>query len=156
MNVNEDRIDSENVAYVERLLELFGHDPAQVPTEWRDYFRQSGGTGGNGQKRFAPSFRPASLFNPPPLATDGHHLGAAERQDRISQLIRAYRVRGHLAARLDPLGIDRREPPELKLGFHGLRAEDLDGPCSTASLGGPGAHTLREVVEQLRTTYCRF
>jgi len=153
MSQTEDRLDSQNVAYVERLLELFQRDPTKVPTEWHDYFRRIGGAG---QARFAPSFRPASLFNPPALATDGRHLGAAEWQYRVSQLVRAYRVRGHLAAKLDPLGMGRPEPPELGLAFHGLRSADLDRSISTASLGGPGTQTLGDVVERLRTTYCRY
>ena len=102
MNQTEVKLNCQNVAYVERLLELFQRDPAQVPTEWQDYFRQVDGSGGNGQVRFAPSFRPASLFNPPTLASDGPHLRGAEWHERVSQLVRAYRVRGHLAARLDP------------------------------------------------------
>ncbi|HUE71464.1 MAG TPA: 2-oxoglutarate dehydrogenase E1 component [Pirellulaceae bacterium] len=156
MSQIEDRLDSQNVAYVERLLDIYQRDPAQVPAQWRDYFQQHGAASGNGQARFAPSFRPASLFNPPPLAADGRHLAAAQRQDRVSQLIRAYRVRGHLAARLDPLGIERPEPPELALAFHRLREADLERSFSTASLGGPGTQTLRDIVERLRTTYCRY
>ena len=156
MSQPHDRLDCQNVAYVERLLELFDRDPAQVPIEWRDYFQQFDGTGVNGQHRFAPSFRPASIFNPPASATDGHYLRGAEWQERVSQLIRAYRVRGHLASKLDPLGIGRPEPPELDLAFHGLRAADLNRPFSATSLGGPGRQTLRDVVERLRTTYCRY
>ena len=156
MSQIEDRLDSQNVAYVERLWGLFQDDPAKVPLEWHDYFRQFGVSGGNGQTHFAPSFRPASLFNPPPLTTAGRHLRGAQWQERVSQLIRAYRVRGHLAAKLDPLGLGRPEPPELDLAFHGLSPADLKRPFSTASLGGPDKQSLGDVVERLRTTYCRF
>ena len=156
MSQTENRLDSQNVAYVERLLELYQRDPTQVPSEWRDYFREIGASSGNGKARFGPSFRPASLFNPPPLAIDGRPLAGAELQDRVSQLIRAYRVRGHLAARLDPLGADPPEPPELTLGFHRLCEADLKQPFSAASLGGPETQTLRDIVERLRTTYCRY
>ncbi len=156
MSHTDDRLDAQNVAYVERLLEIYQRDPAQVPPQWQEYFRQIGAASGNGHARFTPSFRPASLFNPPALAAGGRHLAAAELQDRVSQLIRAYRVRGHLAARLDPLGFDRPAPQELALAFHRLSAADLDRPFSTASLGGPATQTLRDIVERLRTTYCRY
>ena len=155
MSNHDDRIFSENVAYVERLLETFARDPAQVPAEWRDYLQGLDG-GSNGHTRFGPSFKPASVFNPPPLVSAARRLGSAEWQDRVSQLIRAYRVRGHLAARLDPLGKDRSAPQELSLGFHGLSEVDLEAPCNTVLLGGPDRQSLGDVVERLRTTYCRY
>ena len=44
-------------------------------------------------------------------------------------LIRTYRVRGHLAADLDPLGLSEREvPADLTPTYHGFEADDLDRP----------------------------
>ena len=51
----------------------------------------------------------------------------ALRQERIDQLIRSYRARGHMIARLDPLGSTRNEPPELEPAFFGFTEADLDG-----------------------------
>ena len=156
MSSAADRLDSQNVGYVEELLALYQRDPAQVPSQWREYFQELGAPAGNGQLQLGPSFRPASIFNSPRAASDGRHLAAAQWQDRVNQLIRAYRVRGHLAARLDPLGGDRPEPAELTLALHKLSAADLDREVSTASVGGPEAQPLRDVIDRLRTTYCRF
>jgi 2-oxoglutarate dehydrogenase E1 component len=84
-------------------------------------------------------------------------LDAGRLQDRVSQLIRAYRVRGHLAAHLDPLGMaPRHSPVELNLDFHGLSDSDLDRTFSTATIGGPESQSLRGVVDRLRNTYCRY
>lgn len=70
-------------------------------------------------------------------------------------LIRAYRIRGHLQANLDPLGI---EPPvqnaELTFEHWGFSAADIDRPIYLDGVLGLETGTLREVLEILRRTYC--
>ncbi len=78
----------------------------------------------------------------------------ARLQDRVDQLVRAFRVRGHLAAQLDPLGFERPDQPELDPGYYGFGPEDLDIPFSTTGIGGPPTQTLRQIVSRLRNTYC--
>ena len=52
---------------------------------------------------------------------------AAEDSIRAMMLIRTYRVRGHLAANLDPLGLSQRElPADLTPAYHGFTDADLD------------------------------
>ncbi|MEX2171154.1 MAG: 2-oxoglutarate dehydrogenase E1 component [Pirellulales bacterium] len=155
MSETADSLDSQNLEYVERLLQAYRRDAAAVSPEWRSYFQQIGEPSGNGHVPLKPASRATSLFNPLP-SSDGRHLEAAELQDRVRQLIRAYRVRGHLAARLDPLGLDRPEPSELALQNHRLTAADLDRPFSTATVGGPETQTLRDIVGRLQATYCRY
>ncbi|MFN3287363.1 MAG: 2-oxoglutarate dehydrogenase E1 component, partial [Sphingomonadaceae bacterium] len=75
---------------------------------------------------------------------------------RAIMLIRTYRVRGHLAAQLDPLGLHQRElPADLTPEGHGFTPADLDRPIF---LGGliPGLETatIRQLVETLRRNYC--
>ncbi|MGH7268093.1 MAG: multifunctional oxoglutarate decarboxylase/oxoglutarate dehydrogenase thiamine pyrophosphate-binding subunit/dihydrolipoyllysine-residue succinyltransferase subunit, partial [Candidatus Rokuibacteriota bacterium] len=70
------------------------------------------------------------------------------------QLIRAYLVRGHMAARIDPLGVPRPSPPELEPAFHGLSDADLDRPVSTHGVPGPPVRPLREILDVLRAAYC--
>ena len=54
---------------------------------------------------------------------------AAHDSIRALMLIRAYRVRGHLQAKLDPLGIEQPiENPELTPEFYGFTGPDLDRP----------------------------
>ncbi|MEM9705472.1 MAG: 2-oxoglutarate dehydrogenase E1 component [Pseudomonadota bacterium] len=74
---------------------------------------------------------------------------------RALLLIRAYRVRGHLIADLDPLG--RAEPtvhPELDPATLGFTQEDMDRPIFIDSVLGLETATLREILEILRRTYC--
>lgn len=89
----------------------------------------------------------------------------------LSYLINAYQVRGHELANLDPLGIHGyrtgESPPELDYKYHGFRDEDLDRPLNLlgkTSGGNAGFldilgsgkvnSTLRQVVANLRKTYC--
>ena len=70
-------------------------------------------------------------------------------------LIRTYRVRGHLAADLDPLGLVRREmPADLTPEFHGFTGDALDRPVWLGGALGLQQATVRELVEILRANYC--
>lgn len=115
----------------------------------------------NGERQppqMAPSFRPRSLFDP--ANGKAEVSGTTEvtgfgLQDRVDQLIRAYRTRGHMIASIDPLTMVRPCPPELDPAFYGFTEADLDRrfSCETVHSGGP--LSLREILQRLRNTYCR-
>ncbi|HEX2763841.1 MAG TPA: 2-oxoglutarate dehydrogenase E1 component [Allosphingosinicella sp.] len=70
-------------------------------------------------------------------------------------LIRTYRVRGHLAANLDPLGLAKRDmPADLMPEYHGFTGAALDRPIWLGGALGLKQGTVREVVEILRRNYC--
>ncbi len=74
---------------------------------------------------------------------------------RALMLIRTYRVRGHLEARLDPLGLQVPKPhPELDPKSYGFTDADLDRPIFIDNVLGRETATLREIVAILRETYC--
>src|SRR5580658_10256766 len=74
---------------------------------------------------------------------------------RALMLIRSYRVRGHLEARLDPLGLVVPPPhPELDPRSYGFTDADLDKPIFIDNVLGRETATLREIVQILRDTYC--
>ena len=80
---------------------------------------------------------------------------AAEDSVRAMMLIRTYRVRGHLAARLDPLGLSRMDvPPDLTASYHGFTDADLDRPIFLFGTLGFKQATVREIVRVLQETYC--
>ncbi len=81
---------------------------------------------------------------------------AVEKQARAIQLIRSYRVRGHLAAHLDPLGAEPAPQPELEPTEYGFTLWDLDRRFIAGGLAGEtGLLPLREILDILRETYCR-
>jgi 2-oxoglutarate dehydrogenase E1 component len=74
---------------------------------------------------------------------------------RALMLIRTYRVRGHLEARLDPLGLQVPKPhPELDPKSYGFTEADLDRPIFIDNVLGRQIATLREIVAICRETYC--
>jgi len=77
-----------------------------------------------------------------------------EKQARVLQLIRAFRVRGHLVADLDPLDSTRAPHDELDPASYGLTLWDLDREFFTNGLSGKDKATLREILDVLRETYC--
>jgi 2-oxoglutarate dehydrogenase E1 component len=89
---------------------------------------------------------------PAPSSDDARR--AAEDTVRATMLIRTYRVRGHLAAVLDPLGLEARKlPADLTPEYHGLT-----DPAQTVYIGGIFAGieavTVSELVAILRRNYC--
>ncbi len=102
---------------------------------------------------------PAGEAKPLPLPPVAQGTAGEERvaflQDRVDQLVRAYRVRGHLMAEIDPLGRPRPGLPELDPRFYHLTDEDMDRSFSTDTIEGPQSMSLREIIQRLRNTYCR-
>ena len=149
------RIDAGSLEFIEALYEQYQQDASQVPRHWREWFNHSPASAAARSFRRSPSFKNHGVFNPPTNGGEPGDHRAVVLQERVDQLIRNYRVRGHMIARIDPLGHERIEPPELKPEFYGFGEEDLDRTFSTSWLGGPRSRTLREILQWLRNTYCR-
>ena len=78
-------------------------------------------------------------------------------KDSINALmmIRVYRVRGHLIANFDPLGLEgNTQHPELDPKTYGFTDEDMDRPIFINNVLGLDSATLREILQILRDTYC--
>ncbi|WP_136636638.1 2-oxoglutarate dehydrogenase E1 component [Pseudooceanicola onchidii] len=74
---------------------------------------------------------------------------------RAIMLIRAYRIRGHLAADLDPLGMrDETNHPELDPRSYGFAESDMDRPIFLDQVLGLQIGTMRQIVDIVRRTYC--
>ncbi|MGV8988430.1 MAG: 2-oxoglutarate dehydrogenase E1 component [Cypionkella sp.] len=74
---------------------------------------------------------------------------------RAIMLIRAYRIRGHLAADLDPLGIvERGNHPELDPESYGFTEADMDRPIFLDMVLGLEMASMRQIVELVKRTYC--
>ncbi len=165
------KFNSQSLGFFEDLYLDYLRDPDSVDAQWREYFEALPENGINGRQSFGPSFTRASIFNPPSArngqnghdgaseivkAETGEELevsaGAAALQYRVEKLIRNYRVRGHITAELDPLGRGGEQPPELEPSYYGFTDADMDRVVPSGTMAG---RTLREVIERLKTTYCR-
>ena len=173
MSDSESLPNCNNLAFVEALYADYLADRNAVPEEWRSYFdgQENGDKPANGAG-FGPSFRPASLFNPPsdpesgPIApptaagsgdanSDGEGAKVALLHDRVNQLIRNYRLRGHRIARIDPLDRPRMMPRELEMDYFQFSEEDYGRKVNCSTLQNKGERTIDEIVDHLRNTYCR-
>ncbi len=159
-----------NLGFLEDLYAQYLQDPSSVSGNWRRYFESLTGakSGSNGAKSAPyagaglprPSFRPSSIFGAAgkPAINGGNGRPSdqvAVLQDRVDKMVRAHRVRGHMIARLDPLGLPRPSPPEIDPSFYGITAADLLEPVSERTLSGGEARTVGAVLGRLRNTYCR-
>jgi 2-oxoglutarate dehydrogenase E1 component len=74
---------------------------------------------------------------------------------RALMIIRAYRIRGHLVADLDPLGMrDDSLHPELDPATYGFTKADMDRPIFIDNVLGLEVATMNEIVALVRRTYC--
>ena len=74
---------------------------------------------------------------------------------RALMLIRAYRIRGHLVADLDPLGMRSQTPhPELDPKSYGFTDADMDRPIFIDKVLGLEIATMRQIVDIVKRTYC--
>jgi len=172
-----------NQVFVEDQYERWRENPAAVDPEWQQYFARLAGlppppvvqtsalvpaarpTDGNGHgngaalalrgERAEGAFAGA-LLDLSASAPEAQRLDAEEKQEAVAELINAYRIRGHLFANIDPLGLLKPPSPELEPENFGLTREDLDKPFATGDFDvGVPTLPLREIVARLERTYCR-
>src|SRR5215469_13939995 len=146
--------DSLNLPFIEDLFAEYLRDPNSVSADWQDYFKTFvNGESATTRPRFGPSFHPPSLFNPSrilaPTTPGFEEAEIAGLQERLNHLIRAYRVRGHMVARIDPLGLPRPSPPELDPAFLGFTRADMDQPITNEAFQYDGPLTVRELLQRL-------
>ncbi|GGM27154.1 2-oxoglutarate dehydrogenase subunit E1 [Pseudomonas asuensis] len=152
-----------NASYVEELYELYLHDPNAVPEEWRSYFQKLPADG-----NFSPDVSHSAIRDhfvllaknqrrAQPVSAGTVSSEHEKKQVEVLRLIQAYRMRGHQAASLDPLGLwQRQAPADLSLNHYGLTEADLDTTFRTGELYlGKEEATLREIRDALQETYCR-
>ncbi|MFM1815433.1 MAG: 2-oxoglutarate decarboxylase, thiamin-requiring [Pseudomonadota bacterium] len=85
----------------------------------------------------------------------GASIRATQDSVRALMLIRAYRVMGHLAADLDPLGLaEQRVHNELEPETYGFTKADLDRPIFLDNVLGLETATIRQILRILKRTYC--
>ncbi len=168
-------------AFVDTLYARFQSDPSSVEPGWRSFFEGlegsvAGPSWGNptwppkdtddltsalDPTQMEPAPKPAKGGKPAAAPAAGPAPSAdairqaADASIRAMTLIRTYRVRGHLAANLDPLGLSKRElPDDLKTEYYGFTDDQVDTPVYLGGALGLQTATIRELVDILRANYC--
>jgi len=104
--------------------------------------------------QMAVEVRAAAKAAGKPMA-EADAVAAASDSIRAMMLVRTYRVRGHLAANLDPLGLSKQDiPADLTPEYHGFSGPDLDKRVYVGGTLGLEWTTVRELVDTLRANYC--
>jgi len=171
-----------NAAFLEGLYAQYLANPASVDPEWQAYFAGLGEQGlsptqlgrGPAWKRdskpgipgdeitgalsgqTAPLPKPAKPGTAKGAPATGENARAmAQDSIRAIQLVRAYRIIGHLEADLDPLKITPRTPhPQLDPAFYGFHDAEMDKPIFIDGVMGVESATPRQIVDLLQKTYC--
>ncbi|MEW6169068.1 MAG: 2-oxoglutarate dehydrogenase E1 component [Pseudomonadota bacterium] len=157
--IESSSIQGANAPYIEAFYEQFLDDPESVDPSWRAYFRLIQDQ--NAPREVAHSdviARFQRLAREPRrvvAAEAGFDATAAEKQAGVLRLINYYRMRGHQAAKLDPLGLAPIPVvPDLDPGFHGLGPEDLDTVFNVGSLATHSDRLpLKEIIRIVRAVY---
>ncbi|HUH84554.1 MAG TPA: 2-oxoglutarate dehydrogenase E1 component [Stellaceae bacterium] len=165
-----------NATFIAELYARWLEAPAEVDESWRRFFAElaeeapsllkelegpawsrerghviTNGHGGNGSAAAAAVAEAPAMPAVPGVAPEQATLDAL----RALSLIRAYRVRGHLLADLDPLGLVRMTShPDLDPATYGFTAADLDRTIFVNGVLGFQTATLRQILEALKATYC--
>ncbi|NQV22332.1 MAG: 2-oxoglutarate dehydrogenase E1 component, partial [Rhodospirillales bacterium] len=169
-----------NSTFIEHLYERYAENPASVDPSWQQFFKgladEAGAAlceiKGASWARSDWPILPAEegvLPGSNGAAADVARAGApvagglseeeahAATLDSIRALmyIRAYRVRGHLRANLDPLNlVETALHPELDYHTYGFTDADLDHPIFINDVLGLKSATLREITDILQKVYC--
>jgi 2-oxoglutarate dehydrogenase E1 component len=172
-----------NAQFVEHLYQQYLANPAAVDPQWRNFFAQiDDGTKPQGPSWQRKDW-PASPVDERTAALDGNWIAlekllapkieakaakpTAPQQSaddirratmdsvRALMLIRAYRMRGHLAADLDPLKLKAPEDhPELDPATYGFLEADMDRPIFLDKVLGLESAPMRQILDIVKRTYC--
>ncbi|MCI5045241.1 MAG: 2-oxoglutarate dehydrogenase E1 component [Aquisalinus sp.] len=172
-----------NALYLEQQHAKYARNPASVDPELRDYFdaldddadlinlksegpswqrsdwpRRSGDeltAALDGNWAAIEGELGKKIAKAKPEASPEQVRAATQESIKALMLIRAYRVRGHLKADLDPLGLSaQKSHPELEIESYGFTEADLDREIFIDHVLGLETATLRQIMEILLRTYC--
>jgi 2-oxoglutarate dehydrogenase E1 component len=171
-------LNKSNSAFIERMYLKFINKEADLPESWKDYFEGIGDELNIVAKEInGPSWGPKknkvdidelqkkidqkenNLENKLEDRSEkfNYQLLANSNKDSISavSLIRAYRLRGHLLANLDPLGMRESDYlDELHPEFYGFKKENYDKKIFLNGVINRKDATIKEILKFLKKTYC--
>lgn len=158
-----------NASYVDEMYEAWLQDPKSVHISWDAYFKNL-----NGNKPASLAYQAPPTIIPTPVGSlsmvpDTNTTSGEDVMTHLKTqlLVRAYEVRGHLKAKLDPLHVSFGEseehgvPKELTLEYYNLSESDLDksitlGPGILPKFKAQGIESmkLRDVINYCEKIYC--
>ena len=154
-------LNKSNSQFIEEMYVRFIENDPKLPDSWKKYFSDLNEDLNSVSKEISgPSWSPKKIsIDPKKNKKLEENLNGSEREkiDSIKAiaLIRAYRIRGHLIANLDPLGLMKREYLyELHPNDYGFKTEDFDRKIYLNSYMDVGYASINEIITKLRKVYC--
>jgi len=144
-----------HTAYLDELYNAYKQNPDSVDISWQKFFEgfefsQQYAANGNG-KPAANGTAAAPAAPAPPTA---NRLGVdIDKEIQVRNLIYAYRSRGHLKAKTNPVRARKDRKPLLDLKDFGLSDADLDTVFESGKELGFGPAPLRQILDALKTIY---
>jgi 2-oxoglutarate dehydrogenase E1 component len=146
--------------YIDQLYQAYKNDPESVDFGWRKFFEgfdfsqtypEDGAEQATGTGVLTKS---ASTLGSTAIAPSDSV--SADKETAVRNLIHAYRSRGHLVARTNPVRERKDRKARLNLADFGLNEADLDTTFKNGELLGLGASAkLRDIIDALQKIYTR-
>jgi len=160
-----------NSPFIEELYLKYLNNPNLIPQSWKDFFDGLEDNQENIKKEiYGPSWSPKKKYSSKIESSDNGEKNLSSEEFALSRdyekekersvkaiaLIRAYRIRGHLIANLDPLGMmERKYLEDLHPADHGFKKEDYNKKIFIGSyMDKEGYATINEILSFFRKTYC--
>jgi len=157
-----------NSPFIEELYLQYLNDPNSIPQSWVEFFKGLNEDKDIIQKEISgPSWSPRKnkkinyqikkkdLPENEKLLSQKNLEIEKERAVKAIALIRAYRIRGHLIANLDPLGMmERKYLEDLHPADHGFKKEDYNKKIYLGAYMNKGYGTINEILSFFRKIYC--
>ena len=157
-------LNKSNSAFIEEMYIKYIEKDPNLPKSWREYFKDLNDDIESIIKEVeGPSWAQRKKVNLDKITNElaGQNQNISTSQSSITQsikaiaLIRAYRIRGHLIANLDPLGMmERNYIHELHPEDHGFKKEDYSKKIFIGSYLNTTSASINEILQKLRKVYC--
>ncbi|MGM0439684.1 MAG: 2-oxoglutarate dehydrogenase E1 component [Chlamydiota bacterium] len=157
--MNRDNLNVLNSEYLEELYQQYQQHPKNLDKAWCTFFQQLENAPSHSSE--PPSSKPSSLNNEPP-STPPPRIIEKEKiivnaDQRIFNLVHAFRVWGHLAAKVNPIATEltsTSDVPQLQLETQGFTSTDLEREFPSVGLLKAPQAPLKEILNALKETYC--
>ena len=160
-----------NSSFIKELYLKYLNNPNSIPKSWAEFFDGLDEDQGVIKKEIlGPSWAPRKNISSEINLQKYEENKSEDKLNKITQssdniekdqsvkaiaLIRAYRIRGHLIAKLDPLGMmERKYLEDLHPADHGFKKEDYNKKIYIGAYMDKGYATINEILSFFRKTYC--
>lgn len=140
----------DNVVLLEEYYKQFKEDPQSLSKDWIDFFGELERSSVSGNGSNGNGFGGNGYVN---YASTEHRKDSSLSDFGIINLLNAYRRQGHLAANLDPLGINKPNREFIDLKVKALKQTDLETEVDSG-IANLGKAKLKDVIDWFEKTYC--